>query len=589
MEESKATNLSQIKRRKMLETLKKIKQNISDEETLNNLSLIENELNEKKYGLVWEEHEERVDKELKTQIPVFENVTDKEIVSDEKLKYNFLLEGDNLHSLYLLEKTHKGKIDVILIDPPYNTDNRDFIYNDSCVNPDDEFRHSKWLSFMAKRLEIAKNLLSKTGLIFIHIDDNEQAPLKLLCDSIFGEENFVNCIAVKMSEPTGVKMSHYDKRLPKLKEYVLLYKKSSIHLKNIQINKDKWDSEYKTFLDGVEKSEVERLKEIRDKKEHSQEEMDELDSILSKMHCVPILQKYKELGLKTNAQKEEFNFENAWRIAQIVSMSGGAKQIADKKRSKVGDSELYSIVTPRDKVYIIKNGYDSEIDIPRIKVLFADDYLTVNPCDFWQDIKTTGLDNEGFVDFKNGKKPLKVEKRIIELSNNPMATVLDFFAGSGTTAQAVIEQNLEDGGNRKFILCTNDDNNICSTITYKRLSAVNKNIGKFNLKYYRCQYVPRIDTEEENLHNNLLTNIKNLIQLENGINIDDKSIKVFLGEEEFDKMTADKDALDECDKVYISSDILMTSEQEKILENNNIDVFAITEYYFKDEIVEVTE
>ncbi|MFZ7308406.1 DNA methyltransferase, partial [Avibacterium avium] len=101
------------------------------------------------------------------------------------------MQGDNLHSLKILEKTHRNKIDVIYIDPPYNTGNKDFIYNDRYVDNNDGYRHSKWLSFMSKRLEIAKNLLSKQGVIFISIDDNEQAQLKLLCDEIFGENNFI--------------------------------------------------------------------------------------------------------------------------------------------------------------------------------------------------------------------------------------------------------------------------------------------------------------------------------------------------------------------------------------------------------------
>ena len=189
-----STNLSKIKRTKMLETISKMKENINDDETLKNLSLIEYELTKKKYGLVWEEHEERVDKELETKIPVFEEVKSRELVKQEKDKYNFLLEGDNLHSLYLLEKTHKEKIDFIYIDPPYNTGNRDFMYDDAFLDTEDGYRHSKWLSFMYRRLEIAKKLLAKKGLIFISIDDNEQSQLKLLCDEVFGENNFINLI-----------------------------------------------------------------------------------------------------------------------------------------------------------------------------------------------------------------------------------------------------------------------------------------------------------------------------------------------------------------------------------------------------------
>jgi adenine-specific DNA-methyltransferase len=186
------TNLSKIRREKMLNIISEIKKNITDEKMLTNLSMIENELTKKKYGLIWEEHEERVDRELETQIPTFEEIKDKEIISNPDEKFNFLLEGDNLHSLYLLEKTHKEKIDVIYIDPPYNTGSKDFIYNDKIIDDEDGYKHSKWLSFMNKRLQMAQRLLSDTGVIFISIDDNEIAQLKLLCDTIFNEINRIS-------------------------------------------------------------------------------------------------------------------------------------------------------------------------------------------------------------------------------------------------------------------------------------------------------------------------------------------------------------------------------------------------------------
>ena len=173
-------NLSKQKRDKMIETINKIKETIIDEETLKNISLIEYELTKKKYGLIWEEHEERVDEELKTQIPTFKEVKEKEIISKEDGSFNFLLEGDNLHSLYLLEKTYKEKIDIIYIDPPYNTGNKDFIYNDEYINNEDGYKHSKWLSFMNNRLNIAHNLLKKEGVLFVSIDDKEQSQLKYL-------------------------------------------------------------------------------------------------------------------------------------------------------------------------------------------------------------------------------------------------------------------------------------------------------------------------------------------------------------------------------------------------------------------------
>lgn len=216
------TNLSKIKRERMLNTINEIKKNITDEEVLNNLSLIENELTKKKYGLIWEEHEERVDKELETQIPTFEEVKEKEIVSNPNEQFNFLLEGDNLHSLYLLEKTHKGKIDLIIIDPPYNTGSKEFMYNDTYVDSEDGYKHSKWLSFMNKRLRMAKELLSERGFIYINIDQNEFSQLKLLCDEIFGEVNYVNEIIWQKLSASKAQSIYFSN----LHEKILIYRKS---------------------------------------------------------------------------------------------------------------------------------------------------------------------------------------------------------------------------------------------------------------------------------------------------------------------------------------------------------------------------
>lgn len=189
----KMANLSQIKREKMLAFLEALKEQHDDDESLMAINQIEKELTAKKYGLVWEEHEEEVAVKMQTHIPVFTEVKEKEIVGDsDSDKCNFLLEGDNLHSLKLLEKTHKGKIDVIYIDPPYNTKNREFVYDDKRIGEEDAYRHSMWLSFMESRLKILKKLMSNKGVIFISIDDNEQANLKLLCDDIFGEKNFLS-------------------------------------------------------------------------------------------------------------------------------------------------------------------------------------------------------------------------------------------------------------------------------------------------------------------------------------------------------------------------------------------------------------
>lgn len=207
----------------MLEFLNKIKEeHKDDDETLIALDEIENELNSKKYGLVWEKHEEEVDRMMQDNIPVFTEVKEREIKATDENAYNFLLEGDNLHSLKLLEKTHTGKIDVIYIDPPYNTGTDKFKYDDKPVDTNDTFRHSKWTSFMFERLSIAKNLCANNWILFISIDNNEIAPLKMLCDEIFGESNFIGTIDWESKTKSQNTKSAYRKLQPKC-EYILCY------------------------------------------------------------------------------------------------------------------------------------------------------------------------------------------------------------------------------------------------------------------------------------------------------------------------------------------------------------------------------
>ena len=183
-------------------------------------ALIELLKTHKKYGLVWEDKPEDVEERLRDELPVLTEVKERAIISEDPDAPNhILIEGDNLEALTALSYTHAGKIDVIYIDPPYNTGNKDFVYNDAFVDKEDSFRHSKWLSFVSKRLAIAKRLLSPSGVIFISIDDNEQAQLKLLCDEIFGDSNFVGEI-VWFKKRKGSFLSN---KLVSLTEYILPY------------------------------------------------------------------------------------------------------------------------------------------------------------------------------------------------------------------------------------------------------------------------------------------------------------------------------------------------------------------------------
>lgn len=388
---------------------------------------------------------------------------------------NIYIEGDNIDVLKLLQESYLGAVKLIYIDPPYNTGSDNFVYPDDYTMDEDEYEggiglydvdgnklfkennignprfHSDWCSMIYSRMLLAKNLLSSDGVICIQIDDNEYDNLKKICDEVFGAANFMTTVVVKMSEPTGMKMAHADTRIPKLKEYILIYTGGTrVKLGEVSIPKEKWDNEYKTFLENITHEEVDIIKEIRENENRTISDIKRCDEILSKVEYISIGAAYKKYGIKDSEQKE-FNFQNAWRIVRTASVSGGSKQLADKKRKDVS-SVFYSIVTSQKRMYFIKGDYSSEIAKPRIKILFADDYLTVNPCDFWQDIKTTGLDNEGYVDFRNGKKPLKLIDRIITLFTNKDDVVLDFFSGSGTTGQAIMEFNAKSDAKRRFIL-----------------------------------------------------------------------------------------------------------------------------------------
>lgn len=580
------TNLSKIKRDKMLETINDLKKNVTDEKTLTNLSLIENELTKKKYGLIWEEHQERVDKELETQIPTFEEIKDKEIISNENDKFNFLLEGDNLHSLYLLEKTHKEKIDVIYIDPPYNTGSKDFIYNDKIIDDEDGYRHSKWLSFMEKRLKIAKNLLNDNGLIFISIDDNEIAQLKLLCDDIFGEINRLSLhhVQVRYAE----KSLADGKSVKPVMEYILVYTKD---MKQFNLNLPKEEYTDASFIYRIDELTSGTILKSKDNTEVqvfkpnewkiTKEEKSNINllketwisgTIYSKMSYGQVVRKYIE---------PRFEMDGLGCLYKVIGRGDdglGYRYYVGPSKEKSTRCKMYSGM-PLSRVEEINSGIGAFREVPISNLMnYAPDFGNIR--------------QEGNMTFNSGKKPVKMLKELINYHKNKNAIVLDFFAGSGSTAQAVLELNEEDNGNRKFILCTNNENNICEDITYKRILNVINGYGKYkeipsNLKYYRCTYVPRINTEKENLHSNLLINIKNLIQLENGIEVDDNKIRIYLDEDELDTFSNNKEAMNVCDKVYISSDILLTSKQEKIFEDNNIEVYVIPEYYFKDEIMEV--
>ncbi|MEA2099236.1 MAG: site-specific DNA-methyltransferase [Campylobacterota bacterium] len=468
------------------------------EELIKIIQQQDKELENKKYGLVWdkEREPEQVVLDCQHNLPILKEVESKHIQTDDS-DDNILIEGDNYHALSVLNYTHENKIDIIYIDPPYNTGSEDFIYNDKFIDKEDKYRHSKWLNFMEKRLNLSKKLLTKDGVIFASIDDNEYPRLTMLFEKIFGENN-VKTIAVKMSEPTGVKMSHIINNggIAKLKEYIVLAKPSGVNRLYLdKVPKEKWDKEYKTLIINATKKDISTLKEIRDNENRTEKDILRCDDILSSFKIISLSSYFKENKITIKADKEQFQYDNAYRIYRTVATTGSAKSIADNKKSLM-DGGFFSIITPRNKMYVMLTNYNSEQSQPRIKILLADDYLTQHPGDFWSDIKTTGLDNEGNVDFHNGKKPIKLIERLIKSIKKEKITVLDFFAGSGTTGEVVLK--LKEKKDINFILCTTNDDKeqICENATYPRIKYAIDTYGG-NLKYFKAELLKKSNSPSQ--------------------------------------------------------------------------------------------
>lgn len=432
-----------------------------DFENMSKEELIEyiNNLNEEqsgKYGLVWDAEKvpEQVVLDCNKLIPVLKEEENKKI--DNGGEDNILIEGDNFHSLSVLNYTHKESIDVIYIDPPYNTGNKDFIYNDSFVDIEDGYRHSKWLNFMSKRLKLARNLLKENGVIFISIDDNEQAQLKILCDRIFGEQNFIANIIWKRKRGRD----NSAKWFSKAHEYCLVYAK----------NKD-------FFI--INKTKIDENSETR--KAYKNPDNDPRGD-------------YRKLGVWARGNqggvKYAFEMSDGYKFQERLWLMSKANLENLDKENK--------LVRIGDKLY---------------RKFFISEHNGQVPETVWDNVSNSANASDFIKNLFNGKivfdtaKPVELIKQIINISANPEAIILDFFAGSGTTAQAVLELNKEDYGNRKFILCTNNENNICEEITYQRIKTVitgnRKDNSKYSdglhgsLKYFKTDFVENNSTRDQ--------------------------------------------------------------------------------------------
>lgn len=442
------------------------------------LEVIEKLEGKKKYGLVWDEERvpEKVVTDCQDKLPVLTEIKGKEIITDENEPTHILIEGDNYHALSVLNYTHKGKIDLIYIDPPYNTGNKDFIYNDKYVEKEDTWRHSKWISFMNKRLELAKELLTEKGVIFISIDDNEQSQLKLLCDGVFGEDNFIGNICWFKKR----KGSFLSNNLVSLTEYILAYKKGS---------------GVKLFGGETDNSEsqpiVKRTNSVK--------------TLIFPANFVKTKLKdgvYKAgkygTGTTSTVLKRDIKVENKI-ITTEIELEAPFTWTQSFLESEIENGTEVLINTNNLQPRVIRRNNSSFKAMPS----FIDGReISATNEDAYEMLKNIFKVDRPF----SYSKPVNLIKRLINSVSyfKDDLIVLDFFAGSGTTAHAVLDINANENKNLKYILCTSNENNngdgkIADDVCYPRIKAVMQGYETLkgdkiegfgnNLKYFKTSFV----------------------------------------------------------------------------------------------------
>lgn len=477
----------------------------------------------KKYGLVWEEEKtkEKFEADAEGKLPVLVEDKKREIKTDADKPTNILIEGDNYHALSVLNYTHAKNIDVIYIDPPYNTGNNDFKYNDKFVDREDSYRHSKWLSFMSKRLKLAKSLLKDSGVIFISIDDNEVVNLKLLCDDIFIENNFIALLPTIMN----LKGNQDEFGFAGTHEYTLVYAKNKFKAKFSEFNID--DEEMDDWVEddlGMYKKGA-NLKSTGTNAPREKRPNLYYPIFVTKKNKVYVTDNNKKINPEDRAVYPKTDGkEMSWRwekkkvrneIYNLIIVSDNTEvSIYKKQRPKLGD-----LPSKKPKTIFYKPEYSSGNGTAQLKEFFGEKVI-------------------------NNPKPLDLIKDLIFISSKKSSVILDFFAGSGTTGHAVLELNKTDNGQRQFILCTNNENNICTEVCYPRVKKViqgykstkgekNDGLGG-NLKFYKTNFV---GSEPTHRNKKLLTDksIEMLCIKENTFEevLNKKDIFIFKSKERF--------------------------------------------------------
>ena len=444
----------------------------------------------KRFGLVWEDKPEQVVELCKEQFPVLKETEELEIWKGSEEPTHIIIEGDNYHALSVLNYTHAGEIDAIYADPPYNTGAKNWVYNNDYVDGNDSFRHSKWLSFMDKRLRLAKSLLKEEGIIVVTIDDYEVATLTLLMNEIFGEDNHLGTVVIKSnpsgrSTTSGFSVSH---------EYALFYAKSSLAKIGRLQRDDKQIARYKE-TDDLGNFEWVNFRKHGGTRGES-----------PKMYY-PIYINYSKSNIRIPDVVWE-NAKKAWRALddptpdEVISypIDDFGKDRRWKwsiERARAETSEMkVALDRKKNPAVYIKSRMKDEGMLPLTWWDKTEYSATAYGTNLLKKILPEGTH------FDYPKSLYAVMDTICVLTNNKSAKILDFFAGSGTTGHAVSLLNKEDGGNRQFILCTNNENGIAQEVCYPRIKSVIEGdddeglLGiSSNLKYFKTDFIDSEPTD----------------------------------------------------------------------------------------------
>lgn len=454
-------------------------QELSKDELINMVRQLKRQ---KKFGLVWENKPENVAEQCKNELPVLEAVESKDITDGENGSTNLIIEGDNYHSLSVLNYTHPAKIDVIYIDPPYNTGNKSWRYNNHYIEREDPYKHSKWLSFMQKRLLLARNLLTEDGVIIVTIDDYELFPLGVLLDEIFGEQNRLAVVSV-VNKKSG---RTTDKFFATSNEYYLFYARD---IEKAQVN-----------LFQVSEASIAEYKLLDETSPYKWR-----DFLRTGGYSTPEERPNSYYPIYYNEQKEVISVLPVKDAVEIYPIdSQGKKRVWRQTRPSL------TVLIQNGDIKVGKNrqGKYSVRIKDRVKE-------GVKPKTVWDDPRydaaTHGtklleklLNATRAFDFPKSVYAVSDSIKILT-SHKQEATILDFFAGSGTTGHAVMLLNKEDEGQRRFILCTNNENGIAEEVCYQRIKKVIDGVDGLpevtgipaNLRYFKTAFVSKSKVSDD--------------------------------------------------------------------------------------------